>query len=145
MIIGLGSDLCDVLRIAQVLERHGERFLNRIFTAAERSKAESRANRAETYAKRFAAKEACAKALGTGLRAGVFWRDMGVVNLPSGRPTIKLTGGALARLKAITPANCKAIIDLSLTDEGPLAQAIVVISALPIAPFSAHSYESGNP
>jgi holo-[acyl-carrier protein] synthase len=132
MIIGLGSDLCDIRRIEDVLERYGERFLNRIFTTAERAKAESRANRAETYAKRFAAKEACAKALGTGLRAGVFWRDMGVINLPSGRPTMKLTGGALARLEVITPAGCEAVIDLSLTDEGPTAQAIVIISALPI-------------
>src|SRR6185312_9503392 len=104
MIIGLGSDLCDARRIEKVLDRHGERFLDRIFTPAERAKAERRANRAETYAKRFAAKEACAKALGTGFRKGVFWRDMGVVNLPSGRPTMKLTGGALERLKAITPA-----------------------------------------
>ena len=131
MIIGLGSDLCDVRRIAQVLERHGERFVARIFTAAERAKAERRANRAETYAKRFAAKEACAKALGTGIRRGVFWRDMGVVNLPGGRPTMQLTGGALARLKAITPPGCEARIDVSLTDEGPTAQAIVIISAVP--------------
>jgi holo-[acyl-carrier protein] synthase len=134
MIIGLGSDLCDVRRIAQVLERHGERFVGRIFTAAERAKAEGRANRAETYAKRFAAKEACAKALGTGLRAGVFWRDLGVVNLPSGRPTMQLSGGALARLRAITPPGYEARIDVSLTDEGPTAQAIVIISAVPITP-----------
>jgi holo-[acyl-carrier protein] synthase len=134
MIIGLGSDIVDVRRIAQVIERHGERFLGRIFTSAERSKAESRANAVETYAKRFAAKEACAKALGTGLRRGVFWRDMGVINLPGGRPTIKLTGGALERLRAITPAGCEARIDVSLTDEGPTAQAIVVISADPISP-----------
>jgi holo-[acyl-carrier protein] synthase len=134
MIIGLGSDLCDVRRIEQVLERHGERFLSRIFTDAERAKAERRANRADTLAKRFAAKEACAKALGTGLRRGVFWRDMGVVNLPGGRPTMKLTGGALARLQAITPAGHQAQIDVSLTDEGPTAQAIVIISAVPIKP-----------
>ena len=132
MIIGLGSDLCDVRRIAKVLERHGERFLARIFTPAERAKADRRANRAETYAKRFAAKEACAKALGTGLRRGVFWRDMGVVNLPGGRPSMRLTGGALARLQAITPAGCEARIDVSLTDEGPTAQAIVIISAVPL-------------
>ena len=132
MIIGLGSDLCDARRIEKVLERHGERFLARIFTPAERAKAERRANRAETYAKRFAAKEACSKALGTGLRRGVFWRDMGVVNLPGGRPTMKLTGGALARLKAITPAGCEARIEVSLTDEGPTAQAIVIISAVPL-------------
>ncbi len=134
MIIGLGSDLCDVRRIEQVLARHGDRFLDRIFTPAERAKAERRANRAETYAKRFAAKEACAKALGTGLRAGVFWRDMGVVNLPGGRPTMQLTGGALERLKAITPKGCEARIEVSLTDEGPTAQAIVIISAVPAVP-----------
>jgi holo-[acyl-carrier protein] synthase len=131
MIIGLGSDIVDVRRIASVIERHGDRFLNRIFTAAERRKAESRANVAETYAKRFAAKEACSKALGTGFRHGVFWRDMGVVNLPSGRPTMKLSGGALKRLQEITPAGCEARIEVSLTDEGPTAQAIVIISALP--------------
>ena len=131
MIIGIGSDLCDARRIARVIERHGERFLARIFTDTERARAERRANRVETYAKRFAAKEACAKALGTGLRAGVFWRDMGVVNLPSGRPTMKLTGGALDRLKAITPAGHGARIDVTVTDEGPLAQAFVVISAVP--------------
>lgn len=134
MIIGLGSDLCDARRLGKVLERHGERFLNRIFTATERAKAERRANRVETYAKRFAAKEACAKALGTGFRRGVFWRDMGVVNLPSGRPTMALTGGALARLKAITPPGHQAVIDVSLTDEGPTAQAIVIISAVPAGP-----------
>jgi holo-[acyl-carrier protein] synthase len=133
MIIGLGSDLVDVRRIAKVIERHGERFLDRIYTPVERARAERRANKIETYAKRFAAKEACAKALGTGLRAGVFWRDMGVVNLSSGRPTMKLTGGALARLKAITPAGCEARIDISLTDEGPTAQAIVMITAVPLA------------
>src|SRR5712672_1191926 len=131
MIIGIGSDLCDARRIARAIERHGERFLARIFTDTDRARAERRAKRAETYAKRFAAKEACAKALGTGLRAGVFWRDMGVVNLPSGRPTMQLTGGALARLSAITPAGCDARIDLTITDEGPLAQAVVVISAVP--------------
>lgn len=134
MIIGIGSDLCDARRIAKTIERHGDRFLNRIFTATERAKAERRANRAETYAKRFAAKEACSKALGTGFRRGVFWRDMGVINLPSGRPTMKLTGGALERLKAITPAGCQAQIDLSLTDEGPTAQAIVIISSVPLRP-----------
>src|SRR5665647_601952 len=133
MIIGLGSDMVDVRRIARSIERYGERFLGRIFTPAERAKAENRANTVETYAKRFAAKEACAKALGTGLRAGVFWRDMGVVNLAGGRPTMQLTGGALARLKAITPAGCEARIEVSLTDEGPTAQAIVVISAVPLA------------
>jgi holo-[acyl-carrier protein] synthase len=130
MIIGIGSDLVDVRRIARVIERHGERFLTRIFTETEREKAERRANRIETYAKRFAAKEACAKALGTGLNRGVFWRDMGVVNLASGRPTMQLTGGARARLEAMTPRGYEARIDLTLTDEGPLAQAFVVISAV---------------
>jgi len=132
MIIGIGSDLCDVRRIERVIDRHGERFLARIFTATERARAERRANRFESYAKRFAAKEACAKALGTGLRAGVFWRDMGVVNLPSGRPTMKLTGGALKRLQAITPAGYEARIDVSVTDEGLMAHALVVISAVPV-------------
>src|SRR5512132_1529181 len=131
MIIGLGSDIVDVRRIADVIDRHGERFLDRIFTATERSKAEGRTNAVETYAKRFAAKEACAKALGTGLRCGVFWRDMGVVNLAGGRPTMKLTGGALTRLQAITPSGCEARIDVTITDDGPMAQAIVVISAIP--------------
>ena len=132
MIIGIGSDLCDVRRIERMIDRYGERFLARIFTATERARAERRANRFETYAKRFAAKEACAKALGTGLRQGVFWRDMGVVNLPSGRPTMKLTGGALKRLRAITPAGYEARINVSVTDEGPMAQALVVISAVPV-------------
>jgi holo-[acyl-carrier protein] synthase len=131
MIVGLGSDIVDVRRIAKAIERHGERFLGRIFTSTEREKAENRANSVETYAKRFAAKEACSKALGTGLRGGVFWRDMGVVNLAGGRPTMKLTGGALARLNALTPPGCEARIDVSLTDEGPTAQAIVIISAFP--------------
>ena len=133
MIIGLGSDLIDIRRIEKSIERFGDRFLDRIFTPQERAKADRRANRADTYAKRFAAKEACAKALGTGMRGGVFWRDMGVVNLPGGRPTLQLTGGALARLKALTPPGCEARIDLSLTDEGPTAQAIVIISAVPSA------------
>jgi holo-[acyl-carrier protein] synthase len=130
MILGIGSDITDVRRIAKVIERHGERFLDRVFTPTERAKAERRRNRAETYAKRFAAKEACAKALGTGLRAGVWWRDMGVVNLPSGRPTMELTGGAKRRLQAITPAGYEARIDLTITDEGPTAQALVIISAV---------------
>jgi holo-[acyl-carrier protein] synthase len=131
MIIGIGSDLVDVRRIQRTLDRHGDRFVARIFTPIERATAERRARRCETYAKRFAAKEACAKALGTGLRAGVFWRDMGVVNLPSGRPTMKLTGGALTRLQSITPAGCEARIDVTIADEGPIAQAFVVISAVP--------------
>src|SRR5215471_16132218 len=130
MIIGIGSDLCDARRIARTIERHGERFLARIFTDTERARAERRADRIATYAKRFAAKEACAKALGTGFRRGVFFRDMGVVNLPSGKPTLRLTGGALARLAAITPGGFEAQIDLAITDEHPLAQAFVVISAV---------------
>jgi holo-[acyl-carrier protein] synthase len=133
MIIGIGSDLVDVERIRRTIERHGERFLSRIYTETERKRAERRANRVETYAKRFAAKEACAKALGTGLRQGVFWRDMGVANLPSGRPTMRLTGGALRRLQDITPRGYEAHIDVTITDEGPLAQAFVVISAVPQA------------
>ena len=131
MILGMGADLIDIRRIQKTIERHGERFIGRVFTPAERAKADTRTRRIDTYAKRFAAKEACAKALGTGLRAGVFWRDMGVVNLPSGRPTMKLTGGALARLKAITPPGYDARIDLTITDEYPLAQAQVIISAEP--------------
>jgi len=137
MILGLGSDMADVRRIAKVIERHGERFLDRIFTETERARAERRKNRIETYAKRFAAKEACAKALGTGIRQGVWWRDMGVVNLPSGRPTMRLTGGALRRLEAITPPGHEARIDLTISDEGPLAQALVVISAEPVAASAA--------
>jgi holo-[acyl-carrier protein] synthase len=130
MILGIGSDLTDIRRIEKVIARHGERFLSRIFTDAERARAERRAHASATYAKRFAAKEACAKALGTGMRRGVWWRDMGVVNLPSGRPTLQLSGGALRRLEAITPAGCAARIDLSITDEWPMAQAFVVISAV---------------
>jgi holo-[acyl-carrier protein] synthase len=132
MILGIGSDICDARRIANVIERHGDRFIDRIFTPMERAKAEKRRNRVETYAKRFAAKEACAKALGTGLRAGVWWRDIGVVNMPSGRPTLALTGGARRRLDAITPAGHRARIDLTMTDEGPMAHAFVVISATAI-------------
>ena len=131
MILGIGSDICDARRIAKVIERHGDRFIDRIFTPLERAKAEKRRNRAETYAKRFAAKEACAKALGTGLRAGVWWRDIGVINLPGGRPTIELTGGAKRRLAALTPPGYEARIDLTMTDEGPTAQALVIISATP--------------
>ena len=131
MIIGLGSDMVDVRRIARSIERYGDRFLGRIFTDAERSKAENRARKVETYAKRFAAKEACAKALGTGMRRGVFWKDMGVINLRSGQPTMALTGGASARLASLTPPGYAARIDLALTDEWPLAQAFVIISAVP--------------
>jgi holo-[acyl-carrier protein] synthase len=132
MILGIGSDITDVRRVARVIERHGERFLGRIFTEAERARADRRKNRVETYAKRFAAKEACSKALGTGIRAGVWWRDMGVVNLPSGRPTMKLTGGALRRLQALTPEGFEAQIDLTISDEGPMAVAFVVVSAVPM-------------
>src|ERR1044072_2594801 len=132
MIIRIGSDIPDIRRIEKVIERHGERFLSRIFTDTERARAERRAKSVETYAKRFAAKEACANALGTGIRQGGWWRDMGVVNLPSGRPTMKLTGGAATRLAKLVPQGHEARIDVSITDEYPLAQAFVVISAVPI-------------
>jgi holo-[acyl-carrier protein] synthase len=133
VILGIGIDLVDIRRIEKTIERHGERFLARVFTVAERAKAERRTNRIDTYAKRFAAKEAGAKALGTGFRRGVFFRDLGVVNLPSGKPTLELTGGALKRLQAITPPGHEIQIDLALTDEYPMAQAMVVISAYPVA------------
>jgi holo-[acyl-carrier protein] synthase len=133
MIIGLGNDLIDIRRVQKSIERFGDRFIERIFTDIERAKSDRRANRAASYAKRFAAKEACAKALGTGLNQGVFWRDMGVVNLPGGKPTLALTGGALARLQAITPPGHRADIALTITDDFPLAQAIVIISAIPNA------------
>ena len=131
MILGIGNDLIDISRIEKTLDRFGDRFLNRIFTETERAKSDRRVTRAESYAKRFAAKEACSKALGTGFRRGVFWRDMGVINLPSGKPTMALTGGALSRLEEITPPGMKAQIDLTLTDEPPLAEAVVIISAVP--------------
>ena len=131
MIVGLGNDLCDISRVQQVLDKYGDRFTHRCFTEIERVKSDRRAQRAASYAKRFAAKEACSKALGTGLNAGVFWRDMGVVNLPSGKPTLKLTGGALKRLQAITPPGMVVQIDLTITDDFPQAQAIVIISANP--------------
>ena len=135
MIIGIGSDLIDITRVAKVIERHGDRFLDRIFTEAERARAQRRAKSERmvvaTYAKRFAAKEACSKALGTGIRQGVWWRDMGVVNLPGGKPSMKLTGGALVRLQALIPPCHDAQIDLSITDDWPLAQAFVIISAVP--------------
>ena len=130
MIVGLGSDLTDIRRIEATLERFGERFVARIFTDTERVRSERKADRAASYAKRFAAKEACSKALGTGIRRGVWWRDMGVVNLPGGRPTMQLTGGALAQLEALTPSGYAARIDLSITDDWPLAQAFVIISAV---------------
>ena len=131
MILGVGSDLIDIRRIERTLERFGDRFVERVFTPVERARAEKRRDRAATYAKRFAAKEACAKALGTGFRAGVFWRDMGVVNLPGGKPTMALSGGAARRLAALLPPGTAAQIDVSITDEPPLAQVIVIISAVP--------------
>jgi holo-[acyl-carrier protein] synthase len=133
VIIGTGNDLCDIRRIEKTLETFGERFIARCFTDIERRKSERRANRAASYAKRFAAKEACAKALGTGLRHGVFWRDMGVVNLPSGQPTMKLTGGAMRRLQSLVPPGCVAVVHLTMTDEYPLASANVLIEAVPEA------------
>ena len=132
MILGLGNDLIDIRRIEATLARFGDRFTARVFTDIERRKSDARANRAASYAKRFAAKEACSKALGTGFRQGVFWRDMGVINLSSGRPTIHLTGGAAQQLGRITPPGYEARIDLTLTDDFPLAQAIVIISGLPL-------------
>jgi holo-[acyl-carrier protein] synthase len=132
MIIGLGSDICDIRRIEATLARYGERFTMRIFTEIERRRAERRPGAAATYAKRFAAKEACAKALGTGLRKGVFWRDMEVVNLPSGQPTLRLAGGAALRLATLTPAGFAPSISLTMTDEYPYAQAVVVISLAPL-------------
>lgn len=131
MIIGIGNDLIDIRRIERTLERFGDRFLDRIFTPTERTRSERRSDPASSYAKRFAAKEACSKALGTGFRRGVYWRDMGVVNLPGGKPTILLTGGAAARLAELVPPGMVAQIDVSLTDEPPLAQATVIISAIP--------------
>ncbi len=131
MIIGLGNDLIDIRRVEKTLERFGERFVERVFTDVEQAKSDRRAQRAASYAKRFAAKEACAKALGTGVpRRGVHWRHMGVVNLPSGQPTMALTGGAARRLEEITPAGMTARINVTLTDDYPLAQAIVIISAV---------------
>ncbi len=133
MIIGLGNDLIDIRRIEKAIERYGDRFLLRIFTDTERGKSDRRRMRAASYAKRFAAKEACAKALGTGLSRGVFWKDMGVINLPSGRPTLTLTGGAAHHLQGLTPEGHDARIDLTITDDFPLAQAIVIITAVPCA------------
>ena len=131
MILGIGNDIIDIRRIEASIERFGQRFIDRLFTETEQKKSDRRANRAASYAKRFAAKEACSKALGTGFRDGIYWRDMGVVNLPSGKPTLALTGGALERLKAITPAGMAVQIDLTITDDFPQAQAIVIISANP--------------
>ena len=135
MIIGLGSDLCDIRRIDETLNRFGDRFTARVFTKLERQRSDRRRERAASYAKRFAAKEACAKALGTGLRRGVFWRDMGVENLPSGAPTMALTGGAHDRLHAILPKGHQAVIHLSITDDFPYAQAFVIIEARPDTPI----------
>jgi holo-[acyl-carrier protein] synthase len=131
MILGLGSDLVDIRRVEKTLARFGARFTHRIYTEGERAKSERRASRAASYARRFAAKEACSKALGTGFRKSVYWRDMEVVNLPGGKPTMRLTGGALARLESMLPPGMKAQIDVSLTDDPPIAQAIVIISAVP--------------
>lgn len=131
MIIGTGNDLIDIRRVEKTLERHGQRFISRVFTEVEIAKSERRKMRAASYAKRFAAKEACAKALGTGLSQGVFWRDMGVVNLPSGRPTMALTGGAADRLAMLLPPGHRAEIHLTITDEPPIAQAYVIIEAVP--------------
>ena len=133
MIIGLGNDIIDIRRVERTIERYGERFLSRVFTEIERRKSDNRAERAASYAKRFAAKEACAKALGTGFRQGVFWRDMGVVNSPSGRPTLQLTGGAARALEQLTPEGHEVRIDLSITDDFPTAQAIVIISAVKVS------------
>ena len=133
MIIGIGNDMIDIRRVERTIERYGERFLDRVFTPVERMKSDGRAARAASYAKRFAAKEACAKALGTGFRRGVFWRDMGVVNLPSGRPTLQLTGGAARALARLAPEGHEVRIDLSITDDFPTAQAIVIISAIRVS------------
>ena len=137
MILGVGSDLIDIRRIEAAIARYGDRFLNRIFTENERRRCERRANPGPSYARRFAAKEAAAKALGTGFRSGVFWRDLGVVNMPSGQPGMHLTGGALRRLESITPKGMTARLDVTLTDEPPLAQAVVIITAWPAAAASA--------
>jgi holo-[acyl-carrier protein] synthase len=132
MILGIGNDLIDIRRIDATLSRFGDRFIDRVFTKTEREKSERRAQRAASYAKRFAAKEACSKALGTGFRNGVYWRDMGVINLPSGRPTLKLTGGAARQLARMLPEGYEARIDLTLTDDFPLAEAVVIISGIPV-------------
>lgn len=132
MIIGIGSDLCDIRRIQGTLDRFGDRFVQRIFTDVERQRSERKNDRAASYAKRFAAKEACSKALGTGMHQGVAWRDMGVINLRSGKPTMALTGGAAARLAQLVPDGHTAVIHLSLTDEIPIAQAFVIIEAVPV-------------
>nr|USU30714.1 holo-ACP synthase [Methylobacterium sp. OTU13CASTA1] len=137
MIVGIGSDLCDIRRIARSLERYGERFTHRVFTDGERAKCDARAARAPSYARRFAAKEACAKALGTGLSQGVFWRDMEVVNLPGGRPTLRLTGGAATHLTGLIPAGYAPKVHITLTDDPPMAQAFVIIEAVPLGTLRA--------
>jgi holo-[acyl-carrier protein] synthase len=144
MIIGIGSDLIDINRVARTLERFGTRFTDRIFTEVEKAKSDRRKERAASYAKRFAAKEACAKALGTGLARGVFWRDMGVVNLPGGKPTMHLTNGAAERLAAITPAGHRAVVHLTITDDFPLAQAFVIIEAVAQDSSSRRQGEGGR-
>ena len=131
-VIGLGNDMIDITRIEATLARWGRRFIERVFTATEIEKSERRKNRAASFAKRFAAKEACAKALGTGIRAGVHWRHIGVVNLPSGKPTLALSGGAKKRLEALTPKGMVAKIEVTLSDDHPWAQAIVLITAVPV-------------
>lgn len=132
VILGLGNDICEIVRVEKTLARYGERFTLRCFTAIERAKSDRRAQRAASYAKRFAAKEACAKALGTGLSRGVFWRDIGVVNLPSGKPTIRLANGAARALARLVPAGHEPHIHLTMTDDGGMAQAFVIIEALPV-------------
>ena len=132
MIIGIGSDLCDIRRIERSIERFGDRFTQRIFTEGERLRSDRRAARAPSYARRFAAKEACSKALGTGMHGGVFWRDMEVINLAGGQPTLRLSGGALERLKAMTPPDHEPVLHVTLTDDPPMAQAFVIIEARPI-------------
>jgi holo-[acyl-carrier protein] synthase len=141
MIIGIGNDIIDIRRIEASIARFGQKFIDRLFTEIEQKKSDRRANRAASYAKRFAAKEACSKALGTGFRDGIYWRDMGVVNLPSGKPTLALTGGALDRLKAITPPGMTVQIDLTITDDFPQAQAIVIISANPSVSGDVSEYQ----
>lgn len=139
MIVGLGNDLCEISRVEKTLARHGERFTNRCFTEIERRKSDRRAQRAASYAKRFAAKEACAKALGTGMSQGVYWRDLGVINLPSGKPTMQLTNGAALALEALVPSGHRPHIHLTITDDGGMAQAFVIIEALPVDPARASS------
>src|SRR5205085_5672757 len=145
MILGIGSDMIDIRRIEQAMERFGDRFLERIFTDAERRKCDRRANRAASYARRFAAKEACSKALGTGFRHGVFWRDLGVVNLAGGKPCMQLTGGARRRLEELTPTGMTARLDVTLTDEPPMAQAVVIITAIPFPAPRAEALRYAQP